>query len=111
MAGTRAAFETVAEPFNGDIGAEAGGINFGGGGQEESVNAGGGKFFGVCFERAGIFGEVFVGSKLLWVHENGRNHRRALLFGALRQGGVTGVQSSHGCDETDDAAFGAGLPR
>src|SRR5258707_13839459 len=42
MAGTRTAFEAVAEPFNGDIGAEAGGVNFGSVGAEEDGNAGGG---------------------------------------------------------------------
>src|SRR5712664_2151201 len=70
MAGTRAAFEAVAEPFNGDVSAEVGGVDFGGGGQKEGVDAGGGKFFGIRFEGAGIFGEVFVGAKLFGVDED-----------------------------------------
>jgi hypothetical protein len=48
-------------------------------------------------------------AKLLWIHENGRDYRRAVLFGAHDQRGVTGVQSSHGRNEAEDAAFRASL--
>src|SRR5258708_22965202 len=70
MAWAGAALQAVAESFDGDVGAEAGGINLCGVGQKESIDSGCGEFLGVSFERAGIFCEIFVGSKLFRVHEN-----------------------------------------
>src|SRR5258706_3847052 len=111
MSGPRAALETVAESFDVDVSAKFGGVNFRGFGQKQSIDAGRGKLFAICFDASRIFREVFLWTKLFWIHEYRCNYRRAVLLRALHQRGVPDVQCAHGWHKADDAAFGAGLAR
>jgi hypothetical protein len=61
----------------------------------------------VAFEIPGIAVEVFAGTELGGIHEHGRHEDIAEVPGYLHESEVSGVEGTHGGNESDPSAFPA----
>jgi len=101
VAGARGSVEAGGDGAGVDEGRIAGRIHGCGGGSEEEVDAGGFQFGAVFVEGARVGGEVFGGTELGGVDEDGDGDGVVLGEGCRDEREMAGVERAHGGNETE----------
>src|SRR5580700_5206290 len=107
MARTRTAFEPVTESFDGNMRAKSAGIHFARFGREKIIHSKFFKLLSISFEPPRILLQIFARAKLMGIHENRCDHRRAFLLGRAYQRKMPLMQRAHRRNKSQDVLFGA----